>query len=212
MPLLRLGGFPLLKQPQAARIRGDFGSTFARYEPFAGTEVERATREIAMRKTSNAVPACSVRVGTRSVPPASGDVHVLNQDLSARDIGVGLPGLPSIVPAGVIVHHPHRLRPARAVSLLHRARFFRLLPDAHCAMPLSVISNAAVLPGETRPDAMRSPLSADRPGARTRDTPDRVTRTWAPPRSAPPRASWTNLSADSHALERRVRESGKNWR
>ena len=50
------------------------------------------------------------------------------------------------------------------------------------------------LPGETRPDAMRSPLSADRPGARTRDTPDRVTRTWAPPRSAPPRASWTNLS------------------
>ena len=49
MPLLRLGGFPLLKQPQAARIRGDFGSTFARYEPFAGTEVDRATREIAMR-------------------------------------------------------------------------------------------------------------------------------------------------------------------
>jgi hypothetical protein len=156
LPLLRLGGFPLLKQPQAARIRGDFGSTFARYEPFAGTEVERATREIAMRKTSNAVPACSVRVGTRSVPPASGDVHVLNQDLSARDIGVGLPGLPSIVPAGVIVHHPHRLRPARAVSLLHRARFFRLLPDAHCAMPLSVISNARPFP------AKRAPTRCDR--------------------------------------------------
>ena len=200
MPLLRLGGFPLLKQPQAARIRGDFGSVFARHEPFAGTPADRATREIAMWKTSNAVPAGSVRVGTRSVPPALADVHVLNQNLSARDVGVALPGLPSSVPAGVIVHHPHLLRPARAVSLLHRARFFRLLQDAHCAMPLSVISNAAALPGETRPNAMRWPLSADRPGARTRDTPDRVTRTWAPPRSAPPRAVWTNLWPDSHAL------------
>ena len=199
MPLLRLGRFPLLKQPQAAPIRGDFGSVFARDEPFTGTPADRATREIAMWKTSNAVPAGSVRVGTRSVPPALADVHVLNQNLSARDVGVGLPGLPSSVPAGVIVHHPHLLRPARAVSLLHRARFFRLLPST-ASMPLSVISNAAALLGETRPDAMRSPLSADRPGARTRDTPDRVTRTWAPPRSAPPRAVWTNLWPDSHAL------------
>lgn len=92
----------------------------------------------ASEKRATRLPACSVRVGTRSVPPASGDVHVLNQDLSARDIGVGLPGLPSIVPVGVIVHHPHRLSPARAVSLLHRARIFRLLPEtrtARCRFP-----------------------------------------------------------------------------
>ena len=156
LPLLRLGRFPLLKQPQAAPIRGDFGSVFARHEPFAGTPADRATREIAMWKTSNAVPAGSVRVGTRSVPPALADVHVLNQNLSARDVGVALPGLPSSVPAGVIVHHPHLLRPARAVSLLHRARFFRLLQDAHCAMPLSVISNAAPFP------AKRAPTRCDR--------------------------------------------------
>jgi hypothetical protein len=50
LPLLRLGRFPLLKQPQAAPIRGDFGSVFARHEPFAGTPADRATREIAMWK------------------------------------------------------------------------------------------------------------------------------------------------------------------
>ena len=58
------------------------------------------------------------------VPPAFAYVHVLNQDLSRRNVVVGLPGLPPAIAATVISHHPHSLRRTVRLSLLHVRGFF----------------------------------------------------------------------------------------
>jgi hypothetical protein len=107
-------------------------------DAFAGVSDRAVAHEIALWENKNAERG-NTRLGLLRwlVPPASGDVHVLYQDLSARDVGVGLPCLPPVGPSGVIVHRPHLLRPAGAVSLLHRARFFRVYAKvtARCRFP-----------------------------------------------------------------------------
>lgn len=121
-------------------------------------------------------------------PRVRGYVHVLNQNLSRRDVGFRLPRLPPAIPPSVGVHHSHLRWRTRAVSLLHRRAVFFSTREARarCAFP---DFERASLPRVTRVSMLIQPRFPQPFQRGKRGTPRTRHSHAGEPRSASPRAS-----------------------
>ena len=121
-------------------------------------------------------------------PRVRGYVHVLNQNLSRRDVVVRLPRLPPAIPPSVGVHHSHLRWRTRAVSLLHRRAVFFSTREARarCAFP---DFERASLPRVTRVSMLIQPRFPQPFQRGKRGTPRTRHSHAGEPRSASPRAS-----------------------